>query len=204
MTITEIAPKITTEPATPNRARELMRGIGLDVGLPFVVYFAVQLTGGSTFHALLAGAIAAGARTVWVAVRSRKLDLFSGFLLGTFAAGLALTFATGDARFVLLKDSATSMAVGAAFVISCMVGKPLAYYAARRFGTPAGAGAIDRRWYRFSMIWGVTLLADAIIRGIVAYTLPLSIAGDLSQILMIAAYGGLIAYTVRSARRATA
>ncbi|WP_018180283.1 VC0807 family protein [Jongsikchunia kroppenstedtii] len=200
----------TTAPApTPtgpkDRGRALLRGLGLDVGLPFIVYFAVQLTGGSVFHALLAGALAAGARTVWVALRSRRLDLFSGFLLATFAIGLALTFATGDARFVLLKDSATSFAVGAAFVGSCLLGRPLAYYAARRFGSPAAAattGTIERHWYRFSMIWGVTLLADAIIRGIVAYTLPLSIAGDLSQVLMIAAYGGLIAYTVRVARRA--
>jgi len=193
--------------ASKDRARALLRGLGLDVGLPFIAYFAVQLIGGSTFHALLVGALAAGARTVWVALRSRRLDLFSGFLLATFAIGLVLTFATGDARFVLLKDSATSFAVGAAFVGSCMIGRPLAYYAAQRFGAPIAAaatvGTIDRRWFRFSMIWGVTLLADAVVRGIVAYTLPLSIAGDLSQVLMIAAYGGLIAYTVRSARRAS-
>jgi intracellular septation protein A len=204
MTITTVRPE--PAPATTDvkdRGRALLRGLGLDVGLPFVAYFAVELTGGSTFHALLAGALVAGARTTWVALRSRRLDLFSGFLLATFAVGLGLTFATGDARFVLLKDSATSFAVGAAFVGSCLIGRPLAYYAARRFGAPvAEAGAtIDRRWFRFSMIWGVTLHADALVRGIVAYTLPLSIAGDVSQVLMIAAYGGLIAYTVRAARR---
>jgi hypothetical protein len=49
----------------------------------------------------------------WVALRDRRVDPFAMFLMVVFGAGLALTFVTGDARFMLPLD----VAVGASNVL---------------------------------------------------------------------------------------
>ena len=166
--------------------------------------------------ALLAGTVVAALRTLWVAARQRRLDPFALFLLAMFGAGFALTFLTGDARIVLAKDSAMSGAAGLVLVVSCLVGRPIAFYAAQRFARSAGSarheefqagagtGAMRARWVRVSLVWGFALLAEAGLRVAAIYLLPIGVAADFSQALMVAVYAGLLLWTVATAKKSSA
>ncbi|MGW1867156.1 VC0807 family protein [Streptomyces mauvecolor] len=187
-----------------------------DVGLSVITYFTAGLFGASNYLALLLATVVAGLRTLWVALRRRRLDPFALFLLTLFGAGLGLSFTTGDARFVLAKDAAGSFTAGLVFVGSCVIGRPLAYYAALRFARSAGpeqhdefhstanTAAMQARWFRVSLVWGISLLVDAGLRIAAVYLLPIGPAANVSQVLMLAVYGPLAVWTVHSAKKAQA
>lgn len=196
---------------TPSAIRNMVLSLLGDVGLPVAAYFVAELLGASTYRSLLAGTVVAALRMGWVARRERRLDVFATFLLVLFGAGLILTFVTGDVRFVLAKDATTSATAGLVFLGSCLINRPLAYYAAKRFAGAAGSEEFNasadtpimrKRWYRISLVWGVGLLTDATLRVACIYLLPPGIAANVSQALMVTAYTLLIAYTIYTAKKA--
>ncbi|GAA1948077.1 VC0807 family protein [Amycolatopsis minnesotensis] len=180
-----------------------------DIGLPVIAYFAAKLLGASAYTALLSGTVVSGLRVGWVALRQRRLDPFASFLLVLFGAGLLLTFVTGDARFVLAKDAAVSLAASLVMLGSCLIGRPIAYYAAKRFAASSGRTGFDRmantdamrtRWYRVTLVWGCGLLADAALRIACVYLLPIDTAATASQALMLVVCAALLIWTIRSAK----
>ena len=201
-----------TAPKT-SAARTLIGTLALDVGLPVAAYFVADLAGASSYQALLIGTGVSGLRVLWVVVRQRRIEPFALFLLLLFGASLALAFVGGDARLLLAKDAATSLLAGLAMAGSCLVRKPFAYYAAERmarssgrteqFRAAADAPGGQARWYRVSLVWGVALLVDSLVRVAAIYLLPVDFAADLSQVLMVAVYVGLVPWTLlaTSARR---
>jgi intracellular septation protein A len=208
-------PPLTNEASpSPKRAPSAMRNMVVsllgDVGLPVAAYFVAELLGASTYRSLLVGTVVAGLRIGWVAIRERRFDVFATFLLVLFGAGFVLTFVTGDVRFVLAKDATTSAVAGLIFLSSCILNRPLAYYAAKRFAGAAGSGEFNasadtpimrKRWYRVSLVWGVGLLTDAALRIACIYLLSPDIAANVSQALMVTAYTLLIAYTIYTAKK---
>ncbi len=210
-----IDPPLTGDSAgPPKRAPSAIRNMVVsllgDVGLPVAAYFIAELLGASTYRSLLAGTVVAGLRMGWVAIRERRFDVFATFLLVLFGAGFVLTFVTGDVRFVLAKDATTSATAGLIFLGSCIVNRPLAYYAAKRFAGAAGSGEFNasadtpvmrKRWYRVSLVWGVGLLIDAALRIACIYLLSPDVAAGVSQALMVTAYTLLIAYTIYTAKK---
>lgn len=194
-------------------SRVMIIALFYDVGLPVIAYFLAELLGASNYLALLAGTVVSGLRMFWVALRQRRLDPFALFLLALFGAGLVLSFFTGDARFILAKDSTTSCTAGLVLVGSCIIKRPLAYYAAQRFARSAGSAqheqfqatatteAMRARWFRVSLVWGITLLADASLRIAAIYLLPIELSANISQVLMLAAYSLLILWTIHSAKK---
>jgi hypothetical protein len=210
---TQPVPAVRPDPARRDAAmRAMVRSMAVDIGAPVALYYAAHALGASDYVALLAGAVFCAGRTAWVAIRDRRLDVFAGFLLILFTAGLALTFVTGDPRFVLIKTVVTSAIAGLLFLASCVVRRPLSYYAAQRFAGPVGAArlramteadpAMRRRWYVVSAGWGVGLIAEASIRVPLLYLLPVSVAVGASTAVMVAAFAGLIFWTIRDFKRA--
>jgi hypothetical protein len=210
----------TTAPTGGRRlspaARGLLSLVVYDVGPSVLAYFVAELLGADTYGALLAGTVASGLRVSWVAVRQRRVEPFAVFLLALFGAGLALSFTTGNPRFILAKDAAMSTTAGLVLVISCIIKRPLAYYAALRFARSSGGAEHEEfqanaktpvmraRWYRVSLVWGVSLLVDASLRIAVVYLLPIGIASNISQVLMIAVYALLFTWSVVTAKKTEA
>lgn len=219
-------PQISSDSATTDHrsgggrfspvARGMASMLFYDIGLSVLAYFVAELLGASSYGALLAGTVVSGLRVCWVAVRQRRVDPFAVFLLTLFGAGLALSFTTGDPRFVLAKDAATSTTAGLVLVVSCLIKRPLAYYAALRFARSAGgarheefrstakSAAMRARWSRVSLVWGVSLLVDASLRIAAVYLLPIRAAANVSQVLMVAVYTLLFVWTMVSAKRTEA
>ena len=193
----------------------VVRGLARDVGIPVVVYYVLHLNGVNDWIALLTATLVAGARVVWDAVRARTLNPFSLLVMITFGLGLAATFVTGDARFLLLKDSITTAVFGGAFLLGAVLGRPLTISALRTWQPEHGA-AMAQRFHnepRFrhghlltSTVWGVGLLIEAVVRVPLIYLLPIEVMVGLSALLMIGTIAALILWTgwyVRRLQRST-
>ena len=109
---------------------------------------------------------------------------------------------------VLTKRATTSATAGLIFLGSCIVNRPLAYYAAKRFAGAAAAGSSTplqtashaQTVVRFSLVWG-WVCSDAALRIACIYLLSPDVAAGVSQALMVAAYTLLIAYTIYTAKK---
>ncbi|MGV9679911.1 VC0807 family protein [Nocardia sp. NPDC003482] len=205
----------TATPAAPGMdrrafARQMLR----DVGLPLAAYYVLHALGASNLVALLAGTVLSATLLLIEIARSRRIDLFAGVILAGFALGLALTFISGDDRFMIAKDSIGSGLIGCGFLGSLALGKPLIYVAARRglaSSNPTALAAFDERYRTrpamrrslriLTILWGVGLLTEAVVRVVLAYQLPIATMVWLSTVLMIATIGGLIGVTVLLVRR---
>jgi hypothetical protein len=192
----------------------IMLSLLWDVGLALAAYFVAHWLGASDYVALLAGSIVALLRVGYVAVRSRKFDVFAAVMLGVFLVGLALSFLTGDAKFLLVKESFGTGIAGLAFLVSCFVGRPLIYHAALRTkeGDPAGIEEFERKWtdqpaFRrnlriLSAGWGAGLLADAIVRIPLVLALDTSTAVTVSTVLFVTTMVLLSVWTAAFVKRA--
>ncbi|MBO0839303.1 MAG: hypothetical protein J2O49_00560 [Sciscionella sp.] len=195
--------------------RAMMPSLLRSVALPAGAYYALHAFGASDVTALLAGTAVSGVVLVSETVKARRFDPFSAFMLGVFAIGLITMLFTGDARFLIIKDSFGTLAVGAAFLGSTVIGKPLTYLAARKAmagGDPSAEVEFEEKYRtlpgfrrtmkRISAIWGVGMLAEGSVRIALAYLLPISTMVWLSTVLMVGTIGGLILITKRVAVRA--
>ncbi len=199
-------------PAAPATAG-LIRMMLLDVGLPLLAYYGLHAAGVSDYRALLAGTVVAGLRVAFVALRDRRLDAFAGFLMAMFAIGLALSFITGDARFMLAKDSVGTAAAGLIFLGTCAARRPMMFHAAQRFSaitsekrawwdTMWQTNPAFRRGFRMmSVVWGVGLLSEAAVRIALIYVLPIQVMVGLSTVLQIAVFTLLMTWAVAYGKR---
>lgn len=204
----------TSGPGAPSTSitRGMAGSLLWDLAPAVVAYYGARALGLSEYAALLAGTGASAGRLLWVAGRDRRVEPFATFLMVLFGVGLALTFVTGDARFVLVKDSATSFLAGLFFLGSCALRRPLTYYAAQRFAGPDAQDTVRakfadpatrRRFYLTSLVWGGGLIIESSLRIPLVFLLPIDAAVGASNGLMILTYTVLILWTVRLTRRST-
>jgi hypothetical protein len=202
-----------TPPPTGLSARLMLRGLAWDVGLPVVGYYALHLAGVSDFVALLVATGLAGVRIVWVAVRERALNPFATVMLVVFGIGLVLALVSGDPRFLLLKNSIVTGAIGLVFVGTTLWGTPLTLAASQSF-QPARKAELRheyetdphvRHGHRLSStVWGVGLILEALVRVPLVFLLPIDVMVGLGEAMTIAVIGGLLAWNISYVRRATA
>ncbi len=189
-------------------------GLVLDIALPLVGYYTMHALGFSDWAALLAATAAAGLRLTAVALRSRQVSWFSAIMFVFFGVGLALAFVGGDPRVLLLKDSFSTALLGAVFLASLATSRPLTLAAAqdstpwrgRTLGLLYRSEPAGRRAFRITtLVWGIGLLSEALVRLPLVYLLPVDVMVGLSTVLMIGAMAALagwnILYILRASRR---
>lgn len=213
------APASAEQAAAADAARrKAMRGMVtmmlVDIGLPVATYYLLTSFGVRDWLALTVGGLVAGLRAVFPIVRDRKVDGFAVFILALFAFGLVMAFVTGDARFVLAKDSVGTGLAGLVMLGTCVVGKPLIFYSTRKFmsgGDPLKVQGWNHLWdtqagFRhgqrvLTVVWGVGMLTEAVVRVVLVYLLPISVMVGLSTVLQIVTFGGLIAFSMVYGKR---
>lgn len=205
---THRSPAPATAPPAPRWSMFL--GLFWDIGLGLVAYYGLRALGASPYVALLGGTVTAGLRIGYVWLRDRRLDGFAAFMLVEFGVGLGFALLTGDARFLVAKESFSTGIAGILFLGTCVAGRPMLWHAAARF-RPAARAELDRRWrsvpafrhaFRvLTVVWGVGLLAEAAVRVVVAYTFPVDTAAGLSQLLRFATIGLLALWTLTAVKR---
>jgi hypothetical protein len=187
------------------RPGALVRGLALDIGLPLAAYYGLHLLGVADWPALLAASGIAALRIAWDAARRRRLNPFATVMLVVFGIGLALSLVSGDARFLLLKDSITTGAVALVFLATSVRGTPLTLAAMQSFAPHRAAALtaayrrdpeVRRGVRRTSAVWGFGLLAEALVRVPLVFLLPVSVMVGLSTVLFVAAFACLITWNV--------
>ena len=192
--------------------RKLLRGLLWDVGLPAVVYYAGRGLGYDVLPALAAGGGAALIRVAFVAVVHRRLNGLGALVGASFALLLVLSLLTGDPRILLARESVLSGAAGLLLVGSCLAGRPLIYTLALNAGKPELLAEWDERWrtqpqfrrrfLKLSAVVGGVLLADAIVRLVLVYLLPVDVMANLSPVLHVGSLAVLVGWGLWYRKRA--
>lgn len=216
---TDTSPSDTRPGATSSstlavaRSGAIFRGLAADVGLPLTAYYGLYLLGIDDWAALLAATGVAVMRIAWGSLRDRKLNLFATVMLVVFGLGLILAFVNGDPRWLLLKGSVVTGAVGLTFLATTIRGQPLTLAAMQSF-QPARAAELTaeyaaepevRHGHRVSTtVWGGGLLLESMVRVPLVYLLPVPVMVGVSEATMLATFAGLITWNLWYVRRAEA
>ncbi|MGA4988899.1 VC0807 family protein [Nonomuraea bangladeshensis] len=163
--------------------------LGVDVALPTGVYYGLRHGAGLDEHlALVLSSLVPGVSVAVSLARGRRPDRLALFMTAMILAGAAVSALVHDPRFLLAKDGWFMGAAGLWFLSSARWDRPLAFTFTRfllegRVG-PAGESwdvlwerlpAFRRIWRVVTVMYGVGLLADAAVRVVMAYTLPMDV-----------------------------
>lgn len=185
-----------------NTAEQLMPLI-VDIAVPFAGYYVLHSACGlSTVMSLALSSVVPVVRTVAGLIRDHRVNVLAALMLVVNSVSILLSFVTGDARLMLAKDSGVSSVIAFAILISILRGRPLMSAGLKPFATkglPDRVAAWDRLTLtsreflrherRFSLVWGLALLAECVARVVGAFTLPVSTMVWLSTALTIGAIG---------------
>ncbi len=183
---------------------------------PYIVYALLHERAGEV-QALLLGGLLPGVLEVVTLVRHRRLDPLGIVSLAALLLGVVLATTSGSPRALLLKESAVTGVVGLGFLLSLLAERPALFYFARQLMTgdvPAKAKAFDERWdaspgmratlRRLTTGWGAGLLIELVVRIALVLSLPTERVLVVGPVALYAALFVLIAWTVRTTRRAEA
>ncbi|GAA4208282.1 VC0807 family protein [Actinocatenispora rupis] len=160
----------------------------VDFVVPTAAYYVLRFAGVHEPVALVAGAVLSVVSGVGQLVWRRKIAAMPVFWLVVMLASLAVSLLVGSPRFLLARDAIGVAAGGVAFLLSLRFRRPVTFTLCRpllekRFGTSADwddawrlAPRFRRLWRVNTVIWGVALLADAVLRVAMAYALPIDVA----------------------------
>lgn len=171
----------------------------LDVGAPIGLYYGLRAAGLSNLVALGAGAIVPAVGVVIQLITRRRLDGVGGVVVISVLTTIALSLITDSPRFLLARDGFITALWGLWFLATLRARwarQPAAFALARPlmegrrpFGTAswdevwAREPAFQKIWRVSTIIWGAGLLADAVLRVLMSYTLPVGVVPGLGGAL---------------------
>jgi hypothetical protein len=167
-----------------------------DVAAPIALYYGLRAAGLSSLAALAIGAVIPAVSAAWVLVRQRRANLVALLVLGTMVASLIISVIAHSPRFLLAKDGVLTSVWGIWFLASLLAARPAAFLFARPLMEGRRAFAVRdwdalwnaeprfrRIWRVSTVIWGLALLADAVIRVVMSYTLSVDVVPGLGAAL---------------------
>jgi len=180
-----------------------LRPLAVDVAVPVGLYYLLRDGfGASLVLSLAASSVLPAVRSVAGFARERRVNGLAALMLAVSVAGLAISFAAGNPRWMIAKDSVVSSVIAVAMLVSAAAGRPLMSAGVKPFLTKGLAGrtaAWDRlaagsaRFRRlektYTAIWGSALLADCVARVIGAAVLPVGTMVWLSTVMIAGAIG---------------
>jgi hypothetical protein len=157
-----------------------------DIGAPIALYYVLRADGVSYALALLAGAALPAVGACGTLLRWRRADRVAGLMVATLASALIISLIAHSPRFLLAKEGLITGVWGAWFLASARGQRPAALIFARPlmegvrfFGGRswdvlwATEPRFRRIWRAATVMWGVGLLVDAVVRVVISYTLPI-------------------------------
>ena len=196
-------PGHTAEPGPGRMVARALAPLAIDVVIPVGSYYVLHSGFGlSLWLSLALSSVVPAIRSVTSLVGRRQLNVLALLMLVVNLAGIAVSFATGDPRLMIAKDSVISSVIALAILISVAARRPLMTAGLKPFvtrGTAARTAAWDRlaagsaRFRRleltYSAVWGLALLADCVARLVGAFTLPVPTMVWLGSTLIAGAIG---------------
>ncbi|MET8684361.1 VC0807 family protein [Streptomyces sp. NPDC004732] len=188
--LVEVRPVAATTAEAPDDARkariESLKPLVLDALVPTASYYLLSKGFGmGTMAALAWSSVVPAARTLWSLVKERRVNGLAALILTANVVGLLASLVAGDPRLMLAKDSAITATVGIAILLSVVAGRPLMTAGLKPWVTKGNAartaawerlsaerGRFARLERMFSVVWGLALFGEALLRVVGAYTLP--------------------------------
>ncbi|MFD0435766.1 VC0807 family protein [Streptomyces chartreusis] len=173
----------------------------IDVAVPIGAYYLLKNGFGmSTLMALALSSVVPAVRTGWGVLKSREVNGMAALILFVNVVSLLLSFVAGDPRLMIAKDSAVSSTIGIGIIVSVVLGKPMMTAGMKPWVVKGEAGR-EAAWARlhagsarfrraermFSLVWGVVLLAECVVRVVGAYTLPVDTMVWAGNVIMVVA-----------------
>ncbi|MGW2585156.1 VC0807 family protein [Streptomyces virginiae] len=192
--------------------------IGLNVVAPIITYNVLtEDHGWSEFSALLVSSAWPVLDSVISLAWRRKIDEFAVVTL-VFLVITAVVSLVGahSARALLIKDSGVTGLFGLLCLGTLLAPRPLMFYFGRKFatdGTPESTAWWNSLWQyegfrttmnRMTLVWGVAYVAEAIVRVVLASTLPTKTMVVVSPIMIYAVLGALGVWTAMYGKRSQA
>lgn len=176
----------TGEDLRPRRGRALLTLL-FDMGSPIALFYVLTAAGLSSFSSLLLSAVLPGLSTVYQVIRSRHLDALAVFMMSITVITALASLVSGSPRFLLAKDGWITGIAGLWLLVTARANPPVVFMFARpllegQVG-PNGESwtllwdrlpGFRRIWRVASVVWGVATILDAIVRFVMAYTLPVN------------------------------
>jgi hypothetical protein len=160
------------------------------------LYYLLHSFGVASLAALGAGAALPALSAAGTLAVRRRAEPVALFVLATMVTSIIVSVVAHDPRFLLAKDGLITGLWGVAFLASTGSRRPAAYVFARplmegrKMFTARDWDALwqaepgfRRIWRISSVMWGTGLLADAAARGLMSYTLPVSVVPGLAGAL---------------------
>ncbi len=177
--------------------------------LPFIIYTLLTTYAHVTdLMALLATGVPSLIDSVVGIIRHRRIDFLAGIVLFGIVISLIFIALGGSARLYLIRESFLTGAYGVACVVSLLFPRPLGFYTGRYFMTGNDPKRIENfnslwQYPQFrSMIrmqttfWGVGTILEAVIRGYMAFTMPIAQFLAVSPIVNWGIIGGIIVVSI--------
>lgn len=189
-------------------ASVLVGGVG-----PYVVYTLLR-PHLDEVPSLIAGATLPAGWEVVSLARYRRLDPLSALNLVALAVSILLVLSGGSARFILVKESFVTGAIGAAFLLSLLGRRPAHFYLGRQFVTGNVRARVDRynagwdaaptmrRVLRTSTaVWGVIMILELGLRLVLVFSLTTEQMLLVGPPVFYGITGSLVVWTVAYSRR---
>ena len=200
---------------TRNRSRlwSAAKIVVFDIAGPLVAYQMLLWAGLSSVSALILSGVLPGVAVLGGLIRHRHLDAIGVLVLAGIAVGTVLGLLSGNAQLVLVEGSVPTAGFGLLCLASLRSRRPLIFRFALEFmgaDTPRGR-EFDSRWqypgfrhaFRlFTVVWGVTYLAEAAARVVIVETTSTGTALTVSKVMPYAVAGVLSAWMFLYGRRA--
>lgn len=175
-------PSADQAPAADGNARvQFLTTIVCDVVLPIALYYILRGAGLSELVSLIISGSAPALHTLYSIAKNRKVDSIGIFTIVILLLGAAGSAISGSPRVVLARNGAFTGAAGLWMLVTMWISRPFTYRAVEAL-LPHKAQLLDRlwetepvfrrAWRMLNALWGVGLLVDAVLRIIMAFSLP--------------------------------
>lgn len=180
----------------------------INVALPWLAY-RLALPHWGLQGSLMASAIPPIAWMCCDLARYRHFDALSALVLVGIALSLIALAAGGNVRLKPVEDPMVSGMIGASFLMSLALPRPLMFYLARSTMSredPRSAQLFEQRWLTrptlatyirlMTIVWGVGMLGENLLRSTIVWRWPDNPRSALaSQLVSYAVYGALMLWT---------
>src|SRR5260370_20179843 len=169
----------------------------LNIAIPLLLYFLVKrYISSSDVIALSVAAIFPIVDSIIGVIRRHSLDAIAILALVGTGASLLSVLLGGDAKFLLIKESFFTGALGVACFVSLLFPRPLMFYVGRQFMAGHDPEKIalfnaqaQHPYGRFvhlliTAVWGIAYVGEFIVRVALVYTLPPALVLSITPILL--------------------
>ena len=196
-----------------NRFQALAMTAVFDIAGPLVAYQLLRSAGQSAVSALVLSGVFPALGVLAGLLRRRRVDVLGVLVLAGIAVGTILGLLSGNARLVLLEGSVPTAMFGLFCLASLWSSRPLIYRFALEFmgaDTPKGRDFAAlwrylgfRHVFRlFTIVWGVTYLAEAVARVVIVETTSTATALTITKVMPYAVAAALVGWMVAYGRHA--